>query len=743
MLAVFAAQLAVVLVRYRGEPVRPPGEGGFSAEPALVLLDELVGDGVPHPVGSAAAARVRERIVARLEALGYEPQVQESLVLGYLRFATVRNVLARLRGTGEADGAVLVVCHYDSVRAGPGASDDAMGVVVALELARLLREAPPLPRDVVFLFDEGEEDGLFGASAFVDGHPWAADVFAVVNLEARGTSGASMMFETSGDDAWIAPLFAGALPRPIGSSVADYVYERMPNDTDLSVFERRGFAGVNFAYVGGVHDYHTAGDSVASTSPLSVQHTGDNALAMVPALARAEPPEPDGGHAVWFDVLGLFALWWPVGWSVPLALAAALLLALCGRGLMRRGHVTRGAIGAGLLKVALLGAFVVAAAWIVHVGLGPSGGVTNPWPALAALAWSAHVAGGLAAAIWVAAAWQESVGTWGHWLGAWSAWTLLALAAAFALPGVGYVFLLPALAAALAGLAHLALERGEPRHPGLLALLVPAGVAAALLLPLAYGVHLALGLASPYVPAAFVALLASTALPTVAPGVGRGMLRGFFVLLMIAFVACWRMRSVPAFTPESPQRVNLVCSVDADTGASRVQVHTSGPLPPALAALAAFDDAPAQTWPLWGRPEPPTELAPAPESELAAPVCEVLERSVSADARRVRVRLSSPRGALLVALAFDEPDRGLRWSVGGDPSTVIHPRAPGIVSLTTPPQGVELVLEVAGDAPLAARVLDRTPGLLPSAAALAAARDGAARAYGPGDATIVGRRVEL
>ena len=42
----------------------------FAAGRARDILKELVGDGVPHPMGSAADAKVRDVIVKRLTALG-------------------------------------------------------------------------------------------------------------------------------------------------------------------------------------------------------------------------------------------------------------------------------------------------------------------------------------------------------------------------------------------------------------------------------------------------------------------------------------------------------------------------------------------------------------------------------------------------------------------------------------------------------------------------------------------------
>ncbi|MCX4243250.1 M20/M25/M40 family metallo-hydrolase [Paraliomyxa miuraensis] len=88
------------------------------------------------------------------------------------RPATLVNVIATLPGTmPEAMGRrIYVIGHYDSrasdvmdpEAAAPGANDDASGVAVTLELARVL--APhPLDATVVFMATAGEEQGLLGA----------------------------------------------------------------------------------------------------------------------------------------------------------------------------------------------------------------------------------------------------------------------------------------------------------------------------------------------------------------------------------------------------------------------------------------------------------------------------------------------------------------------------------------------------------------------------------------------------
>jgi acetylornithine deacetylase/succinyl-diaminopimelate desuccinylase-like protein len=169
----------------------------FSAGRAGDILRNLVGDGSPRPVGSPANARTREKILGHLRWLGYTPEVQEAVACDWGGCARVWNILARLEGR-EKGKAVLLMAHYDSVAAGPGVSDDLTGVAAVLEVARVLKAGPPPRNPVVFLLDDAEEEGLLGAKAFATQHPAAAQVGVVVNLEARGSGGPSLMFETSG-----------------------------------------------------------------------------------------------------------------------------------------------------------------------------------------------------------------------------------------------------------------------------------------------------------------------------------------------------------------------------------------------------------------------------------------------------------------------------------------------------------------------------------------------------------------
>src|SRR6185436_5221486 len=131
---------------------------------------------------------------------------------------------------------------------GPGISDDLAGTAAVLETARALKAGPPQKNPVIFLLTDGEEAGLVGAQAFAES-PLFREVKVVLNLEARGTRGPSLMFESIGDDGWLIPLFAAGASRPITSSVFVTIYQMMPNNTDLTVFKRSDVDGLNFAYV--------------------------------------------------------------------------------------------------------------------------------------------------------------------------------------------------------------------------------------------------------------------------------------------------------------------------------------------------------------------------------------------------------------------------------------------------------------------------------------------------------------
>ncbi|MCB0493403.1 MAG: M28 family metallopeptidase [Cyclobacteriaceae bacterium] len=84
---------------------------------------------------------------------------------------TMKNVVATLKGTDPNDDRVILISGHldsrnsdplDSINAAPGANDDASGVAVVIELARLLSQHQ-FPCTLIFMAVQGEEQGLLGA----------------------------------------------------------------------------------------------------------------------------------------------------------------------------------------------------------------------------------------------------------------------------------------------------------------------------------------------------------------------------------------------------------------------------------------------------------------------------------------------------------------------------------------------------------------------------------------------------
>jgi hypothetical protein len=106
------------------------------------------------------------------------------------------NVLALKPGTSLRDEFVLFCAHYDSISwephdRAPGANDNAAGVAVLMEVARILDEFT-LNRTVLFLFFTAEELGLLGSYAWVSDHQVILNsTVAVICLDGVGRLGAT------------------------------------------------------------------------------------------------------------------------------------------------------------------------------------------------------------------------------------------------------------------------------------------------------------------------------------------------------------------------------------------------------------------------------------------------------------------------------------------------------------------------------------------------------------------------
>ncbi|MEV0379337.1 M20/M25/M40 family metallo-hydrolase [Nonomuraea sp. NPDC050643] len=434
----------------------------FSAERALRHLERFATR--PRPIGSRAGEQARDYLAGRLREAGLDVRIQRAVganaAAGLASFGQVHNIVATRPGT-DPTGTVVIAAHYDSASMGPGASDDAAAVAAMLETVRALKDAR-LRNDLVFLMTDGEEDGVLGAEAFVREHPLGSKGGVLLNWEARGVSGPSLMFETSRGNAGLVGTFARAVPHPRGDSMMVELYRLLPNNTDFTPMTKAGFTGLNFAYIQESSRYHTADDSLAFLDRGSLQHHGTNMLALARDLGGADLPALAADHDVtYFRLLGMLVTY-PDALVRPLAgltLAAVAGLALLAR---RRevaglGRIALGAVS-GVVPVVLAVA-LAQGLWELLVAVRPDyngmGGLLHRPEAFRA---AVAVLAGLAVLCWYLAL-RRRVGPAALAIGALAWPALLGAVCAQIAPGASFMFALPALLCALGGLAAL-LPRG-------------------------------------------------------------------------------------------------------------------------------------------------------------------------------------------------------------------------------------------------------------------------------------------
>jgi hypothetical protein len=637
----------------------PPTQ--FSAARAREILRRLVGDNVPHPVGSAADAVVRDKIVKILTDLGYQPEVHSGFACDeWGACAAVKNVVARVDGS-DIPGAVLLSAHYDSVPAGPGASDDGAGTVEVLEIARVLKAHTPLRHPVIILLNEGEEAGLLGAKAFVESDPWAHDVKAAVNLDNRGTSGPAVMFETGDANDWAVRVYDAAMSRPSSNSITYLAYKLLPNDTDFTVYKAAGYQGLNFAFIDSVKNYHTPHDNYENADPRSIQSEGDNGLASVLALGDEVLTNPPPGEAVYFDVFGWLMVRWKAARSFPASIAIAVLLLLEIFIVMKKFGVHA--------KEIVLGKIGWVASVVIAGGLGyllfvllraahriPPGSAEYPWIAHPLPAQIAFFALGFVAAGITALLAAKRAGFWGFWIANNAVICFFAIIAAKYATGACYPFLVPSLGAVVAAIPALVTQEDSTGNREFAAIL-PAALTFVVFVPMLWQLYDALGAGFLPIIAALFAVALASILPLLALDDDRER-RAFAedsagVALVAAIVAFF----MAPYTLASPQIMNVEYWFDADAHAAKwLATPDSLRLPASLAAAAPFTNKPEAIFP-WNRAH--VFWADAPDLKFPAPELAVISAEPSGGTIHYAVRVFSPRGAPDISVLFP-PETNVR-----------------------------------------------------------------------------------
>ncbi|RKH36652.1 M20/M25/M40 family metallo-hydrolase [Corallococcus sicarius] len=723
LLAVSLVGLTVVFaLHFASAPAALPASAPvevFSAGRARAHLEHIAA--VPHPVGSQAHREVREYLLRTVREAGLTPEVQvtsainPSLGLGrYIPGSTVHNVLAHLKGV-DGSKAIAIVAHYDSVPTSPGASDDGAGVAAMLETLRALRTGPPLRNDILFVFTDAEETGLVGARAFALQHPLAKRVAVVLNFEARGSRGPSLMFQPSPDSRWLIEHLARSGAPAQASSLFDETNRRLPNETDFTIFLKAGKSGLNFGFIDGFMRYHSRLDDLAHLDLDSLQHHGEVMLALARHLGQ-DPLEPTSTQsAIYFNV-GPWLVHHPASWAVPLALLALLA---CGAAIavgLRRGALRASGLlkGVGALLATTVGSAVVlhVAWWLVRY---VDGGLRT-LPQRDAYQGPLFIVGLLALTLAAVAGFQalflRKVRRAELAAGALIAWTVLGLVSAFVASGISYLFIWPVVFGAPA-LGWRWREPGEnPSSRTRLVLAASAIPSLLLWVPPVPNLYSALTLALVAVVTVvltpwLVLLLAQAVAEPVRPGRTVAPL-AFALAGVLLSVGVVRER----FDAEHPRPSSLAYVVDATSG--EAYWFTLDFEPDAWVSGFLGGDATKRRLVTY-LPLLPMDVrvAPAPPVPLPAPDVRVEHDETRDGLRRLALRVTSRRQAphLQLQLGPDTPLKGL--SMAGhklEPDAIARllerKSGPVLQYWAPPPEGILLEVSVPEGTRVRLRVTD-------------------------------------
>ena len=233
--------------------IRPPSTTpsgvtyGAIARQHLVALCEEIGPRLP---GSAEEAEAAEYIKAAFKTYGYNPQVQRfSFTSEDDEELESANVIAVKQGVSSQE--IVVGAHYDSVDDADGADDNASGVAVLLEVARLLQDVQT-PYTIRLVAFGAEEAGMYGSHHYVEQMDKAAikNTVGMINLDSLIAGDITYVYGDAGRGSlrdWIvrAAADAGFDLEARTAKELDYPDGTPCDCADYDAFQE---AGIPFAY---------------------------------------------------------------------------------------------------------------------------------------------------------------------------------------------------------------------------------------------------------------------------------------------------------------------------------------------------------------------------------------------------------------------------------------------------------------------------------------------------------------
>src|SRR5579872_884959 len=691
----------------------------FSADRAMSHVRAIAR--MPHPVGSAANETVKEYLIAQLSSLGLNPQVfpavgtnrrGRNIVIG-----NTQDVVGRLSGAASS-GAMVLMAHYDSVYRAAGAADDGAGVAAILETVRALRSGPPLKNDLIVLFTDGEEAGLLGAEAFANSHPWMKDVGLILNFEARGNQGASLLFETSSNNRLLIEAVS-TVAHPTGSSLFYALYQLLPNDTDFTVFRSHAVPGLNFAFGEHLEAYHSRLDTAENLSTASLQHHGSYALSLAGQFGQMDLTQLKAhtGNDIFFDWIGDHLVTYREGWTVPGQSAANVLLILAILLSGRKKEVLLNRVFMALLPavavLVLVPVVLSALGWLLLQLLAGhriiSDSPANSWLLAGLVFWGA-CAGSLLFAGFRRRFTVQELSFAGLIIVCILNWSV-----ALVLPAASYVLFWPLLATSLGLLAFAMLPQAMAAHLHWLAGLIGTAITVLFFSPIAYLLYVFLTFQLITIVA--VGLLLGLLFLICAPLLNiaippRKWQPAMLLLLICGTVSIAAGVKQSHYSAQHPRHDSVLYSLDADNHTAAWLSYDQG-LDSWTSRFIPDQRRQPQSMPSYLAGSQRSVLSgPAPALDLAPPAVEVSVNKIEGDLHRIKMNVRSQRNANRIFLSFDQDIHPVAINLAGREIVPVQNSQGLNITFFGPfPQGADIQLSFKDQSPVAFWIMDQSYGL--------------------------------
>ena len=292
----------------------------FSAKRMMQSIGYLSSDALKgRGLGTPELEQAADYIAKAFKEAGLQPgsddgsyfQAWQDVVNAKGGKGTIKNIIGILPGTNPkmAGESVVVSAHYDHLGLGwpdvhkgdagkihHGADDNASGIAVMLELARIIAQNGPPQRTIVFVAFTAEENGLVGSQYYVKHYQKypAPKAIGDINLDTVGRLGKNKLLVLNSSTArdWKF-IFMGA---GYVTGVESEMVTQQLDASDQGSFIAAGIPAVQI-FSGAHRDYHRPTDTVDKIDASGLVKVAAFTREAITYLAERDTPMPFTGKA--------------------------------------------------------------------------------------------------------------------------------------------------------------------------------------------------------------------------------------------------------------------------------------------------------------------------------------------------------------------------------------------------------------------------------------------------------------